>query len=145
MIFFFLMSFCLCQNDLSAMDLVMPFSCSKQSSWLLITPKKMQTPQDGTLPIWLHLLIQPHLFPFSLLCPTFCSSGHPGHMTGFSHLWDSARAVSSAVGASLCPTMGVSTFRPSSSRKTFWTLQVTWATLLPLRIWAQWSSLCRTY
>lgn len=116
---FFLMSLCLCQNDPSEINLVMPFSCSKQSSWLLITPRKMQTPQDDTLPIWLHL-VRPHLFPFSLLCPTFCSSS--GHMTGFPHLWDSAQAVSSAVGASLCPTMEVPTFRPSSSIKTSWTL-----------------------
>lgn len=62
-------------NDLSEMDLVMPFSCSKTTLLTPYYPKENANPwmAHEALPTWLHLLARPHLRPFSLLCPTFWS------------------------------------------------------------------------
>lgn len=144
-VFFFFspMSLCLCQNDLSEMYLVMPFSCLKTT---LLTPyyaKENANPSGWHMRAFQHgSTFLPSLIDFHSL-----SYAPPwGHLTRQDFPSSkTVQAVPCAFGASLCPATGVHTLRPSSYIKASWTLQVMWATLFSLRIGTWWNSLCGTY
>lgn len=115
-------------------------SSQKQPSWLLVTPRKMQPPWDGTQQVY---------FPTWPASSTSFLSPMP-HLPVTSHDGNFL-ALRLCSGSCLC-LRGLplycnrsSTFRPSSYIKAFWTLQVIWATLFSLRTGAWWSSLCGTY
>lgn len=96
----------------------------KQPSWLLITPRKIQPPWDGTQQVY---------FPTWPASSTYFLSPMP-HLPVTSHDRNSL-ALRLCSGSSLC-LRGLplycdrsSTFRPRSYIKASWTLQVMWATL----------------
>lgn len=119
----------------------MPVSCLKQYSWLLISSRTMQTPQDGARG-------SSSLAPPS--CPASSTSSLPcaplsvlccPDTTGLSHLWDSAQQFLLPSGPLFALHLGVHTFRTSSNIKAAWTRQVMGATLLPDSCRALWRPL----